>query len=297
MGYKYSDGLGNYLNETNIIQSIGNYYDFSNDVFLFVFEDLYGEVDSINAILTISPKEELNDGNAVLGECHPGEVIIFLYNILKYNRITDIISVLVNTIIHELMHLGQTYNTYKEIEESGYSENRLVEMSVEYETDKYITVNRERIEQKFGVCINTIMLKKDIVHFGMLQNNLYQPCSHDRFWIDIIVRLLDGIKRDSAIDFMNALIEKDVINSNKDVVLIVESDEDNPSRYENISVYIKKDNRIQYPDDDCLYSIKTICSSSRTVMTGCYYDNEVGVHIVAIKYKVILQSPLIKEVI
>lgn len=281
--------FGSKLKGDEIIRAADYYYDFTNNAFNVIFNDMYANHPIVNCILEITAIN--TDG--VYGECTKGIVIIHLFEILRMVPRRAIYTFIISVVAHELMHLNQ----YMPVKHNFTKEEvlKFIEKPNDWETIQYLTEKREYLEDTLGVNFNMLAYKLIDLSYAIYETDVYRQMTEKEYWIYLICRLY--VDKDSVKDFEAHLSKS--IDDYPSVNIFVFTDVEN-DKYYSFRHPIKINNKYIMPDDELLtliYNINKLssCRFSCEVITKNFKDDGSYESLdVKFKYTEVLNKPLIK---
>lgn len=285
--------LNTKLSEKDLIEQAGYYYDFTAQCFDLIFTDMYMNVAHINAILEIRADACDQDENdyVTFGQCYPGIVRVYLFSIMRVVPSRFIKDIIVGTIAHELKHINQINYSNKEISGMDINRDKLIERSVEWETNNYITEKKEFIETSLNIKINQDIIRAYQVKSGVLPTNLYMQTTLDRFWFDIIKYLVYPNEK-----IPNDIINTNILNLHENIgIQFINTDGVNNQFYSCMQ-YIKDKGNPMYPTDDVLKLVENIVSATDIMIVYKYgfSTTDKNLFLLQFEYTINCNSPIIK---
>lgn len=287
--YIYNDVSNEFYNEKEILQCISDYYDFSVDAYNILLMDLYGNAEWANFVLKISPEFNLDRSSCAIFGCYDiGTITIYLYSILKSVPKRCVCTMIISTIVHELKHAGQRWASINDFKSEQDFINT-VERPVEWETLQYLVEKREYLEDKLGINIDLMSIKRNHLKYPVYRTTSYEAMNPENYWPSLLSKLYYK-DSDTLLKIQDAIVhEQNII-----IQLIYDEEEENRTFY-SYAQYIKYDGLIIYPYREMielLNAISNVDKHSYTIRAAMAEDGKT--FLIRSKYRIIYNSPLIK---
>lgn len=287
--YIYNDMPGEFYNEKEILQCIGDYYDFSMDAYNILLMDLYGNAEWANFVLEISPEFNLDSDSCAIFGCYGiGTITIYLYTILKSIPTRYVCTMIISTMVHELKHAGQRWASINDFESEQDFINT-VERPVEWETLQYLVEKREYLEDRLGINIDLVSIKRNHLKYPVYSMASYEAINPENYWPLLLGKLYYG-DSDTLLKIQDAIIHEQTIA----IQLIYDEEKENRTFY-SYSQYIKYDGLIVYPDREIIKLLNAISNVDKygyTIRAAMAEDGKT--FLIRSKYRITYNSPLIK---